>query len=91
MDRMQFYCRLYPYLIKQNIIMRESIKRNEQSILFLRYIAIEETFHSLEYQFRVYSRRSIGRIVKRVAKAIVEVLHNEHLKTLNTVNKLLEI
>ena len=68
MDRMQFYCRLYPYLIKQNVIMRESIKR-----------------------FRVYSRRSIGRIVESVAKAIVEVLHNEHLKTLNTVNKLLEI
>ena len=39
MDRMQFdYLveRLYAYLIKQDTIMRESIKPNEQCCLFIR-------------------------------------------------------
>ena len=82
--------RLYPYLIKQETIMRESIKHSEQCCLFLRYLASGKTFHSLEYQFRV-SRRSIVRIVKRVTEAIIEELQDEYLKTLNTVSKWLEI
>ena len=52
MDKMHFdYLveRLYPYLIKQNTIIRESIKPSEQWCLFLGYIAGGETFRSLEY------------------------------------------
>ena len=45
--------RLYPYFIKQDTIMRESVKQSEQCCLFLRYVASEETFRSLEYQSRV--------------------------------------
>ena len=82
--------RLYPYLMKQNTIMRESIKPSEQCCLFLRYVTIGETFRSLEYQFRV-SRRSIARIVERIAEAIIEELQVEYLKTPNTVSKWLEI
>ena len=78
--------RLYPYLMKQNTIMRESIKPSEQCCLFLRYVTIGETFRSLEYQFRV-SRRSIARIVERVAEAIIEELQDQYLKTPNTVSK----
>ena len=88
MDIMQFdYLaeRLYPYFIKQDTIMRESVKQSEQYCLFLRYVASEETFRSLDYQSRV-SRRSIGRIAERVAKAIVEELQDEYLKTPNTVS-----
>ena len=82
--------RLYPYLIKQDTIMRESIKPSEQYCLFLPYVASGETFLSLEYQFRV-SRRSIARIVERVAEAVIEELQDEYLKTPNTVSKWLEI
>ena len=50
--------------------MTENIKPSEQPCLFLLYVASVETFRSLEHQFRV-SKLSIGRIVERVAKAIV--------------------
>ena len=56
MDKMHFdYLveRLYPYLIKQDTIMRESTKPSEQCCLFLRNVASGETFRSLEYQFRI--------------------------------------
>ena len=52
MDRMHFdYIveRLYSYLLKEDTIMRESIKPAEQVCLFLRYVSTGETFRSLEY------------------------------------------
>ena len=82
--------RLYPCLIKQDTIMKESIKPSEQCCLFLRWVARGGTFRSLEYQYRV-SRRSIARIVERVAEAIIEEFEDEYLKTSNTVSKWLEI
>ena len=88
MDKMHFdYLveRLYPYLIKQDTITRESIKPSEQCCLFLRYVGSGETFRSLEYQFRV-SRQSIARIVERVAEAIIKELQDEYLwNFLNTI------
>ena len=88
MDKMHFdYLveRLYPYLIKQDTITRESIKPSEQCYLFLRYVGSGETFRSLEYQFRV-SRQSIARIVERVAEAIIKELQDEYLwNFLNTI------
>ena len=86
MDRMHFdYLveRLYPYLLKDDTILRESIKPAEQVCVFLRYVASGETFRSLEYQFRI-SRRSIARIVDRAAEAIIEEMQGEYLKTPNT-------
>ena len=44
--------RLYPYLIKQDTIMRESIKPREQCCLFLRYVASRETFSHLSKIFK---------------------------------------
>ena len=70
--------------------MRESIKPSEQCCLLLQYVASGETFHSLEYQFRV-SRRSIARIVERMAEAVIEELQDGYLKTPNAVSKWLEI
>ena len=93
MDRMYFdYLveRLYPYLLKEDTVMRESIKPAEQVCVFLRYVASGETFRSLEYQFRI-SRRSIARIVDRVAEAIIEEMQEEYLKTPKTASKWLEI
>ena len=52
MDRMHLdYLveRLYPYLLKDDTILRESIKPAEQVCVFLRYVASGETFRSLEY------------------------------------------
>ena len=72
--------RLYPYLLKQDTTMRASIKPDEQLCLFLRYVASGETFRSLEFQFRI-SRRSISRIVYRVAEAIVKEMQKEYLMT----------
>ena len=93
MNRMHFdYLveRLYPYLLKDDTILRESIKPAEQVCVFLRYVASGETFRSLEYQFRI-SRRYIARIVDRVAEAIIEEMQGEYLKTPNTASKWLEI
>ena len=53
-------------------------------------IASGQTVRSLEYQFWV-SRRSIARIIERVAGAIIEELQDEFLKTPNTASKWLEI
>ena len=93
MDRMHFdYLveRLYPYLLKDDTILRESIKPAERVRVLLRYVASGETFCSLESQFRI-SRRSIARIVDRVAEAITEEMQGEYLKTPNTASKWLEI
>ena len=92
-DRMYFdYLveRLYPYLLKEDTAMRESIKPAEQICVFLRYVGSGETFRSLEYQFRI-SRRSIAQIVDRVAEAIIEEMQEEYLKTPKTASKWLEI
>ena len=93
MDRMYFNYlveRLYPYLLKEDAVMRESIKPAEQVCVFLRYVTSGETFRSLKYQFRI-SRRSIARIVDRVAKGIIEEMQEEYLKTPKTASKWLEI
>ena len=93
MDRMYFdYLveRLYPYLLKEDTVMRESIKAAEQVYVFLRYVASGETFRSLEYKFRI-SRGSMAQIVDRVAEAIIEEMQEEYLKTPKTASKWLEI
>ena len=82
--------RLYLYLLKEDTVMRESIKPAEQVCMFLRYVASGETFRSLEYQFRI-SRRSIARRVDKVAEAIIEGMQEEYLKTPKTASKWLEI
>ena len=54
MDKMHFdYLveRLYPYPIKQDTIVRESIKSSEQCCLFLRYAPSGEIFRSLTFCF----------------------------------------
>ena len=93
MDRLHFdYLveRFYPYLVKKDTVMRESIKPAEQCCIFLRYVASGESYRSLEYQFRV-SRRSIYRIIPTVAKAIIDELQHQYLKTPNTVDEWLII
>ena len=93
MDRLHFdYLveRLYPYLVKEDTVMRESIKPAEQCCIFLRYVASGESYRSLEYQFRV-SRRSISRIIPTVAKGIIDELQHQYLKTPNTVDEWLII
>ena len=58
-----------------------TIRRKWRNLSFLNL-----SFH----QFRV-NRRSIARIVERVAEAIIEELQDEYLKTPNIVSKWLEI
>ena len=70
--------------------MRASINPDEQLCLFLRYVASEETFRSLEFQFRI-SRRSISRIVDRVAEAIIKEMQKECLMTPDKAASWLEI
>ena len=62
---------LWPSLQKQDTNMRESIKLNE-IILILRYFAGEESYRSLEYQFRI-SRKTISYIIDKVAQATLEI------------------
>ena len=93
MDKLHFEYlaeRLYPYLIKEDTIMRESIKPKEQVCLFLRYVASGESYRSLEYQFRI-GRRSISRIIPKVAKALIDKMQHQYLKTANTAEEWLVI
>ena len=83
MNRLHFQFlveRLYSRLIKQDTVMRKSIKPDEQCCLFLRYIARGESFRSLEYQFRI-SRRTIFRVISTVANAIIHEMQDAYLKT----------
>ena len=92
-DRLHFQFlveRLYPCLIKQDTVMRKSIKPDEQCCLFLRHIASGESFRSLEYRFRI-SRQTISRVISTVAKAIIHEMQDTYLKILNTVEEWLLI
>ena len=90
MDRLHFQFlveRLYPRLIKRDIVMRKSIKPDEQCCLFLRHIASGELFRSLEYQFPISRRTIFSRIISTVAKAIIPEMQDAYLKTPNTVEE----
>ena len=81
---------MYPYLLEEDTVKRESIKPAEPVCVFLRCVASGEAFRSLEYEFRI-SRRSIARIVDRFAEAIIEEMQEEYLKTPKKASKWLEI
>ena len=70
---------LAPWLLKKYTVMRECIKPEEMCCVVLRYSASGESFHSLEYQFRII-RKLISYIVKQVAAAIIKILGETYLK-----------
>ena len=72
---------LAPSLLKKDTVMRECIKPEEMCCVALRYFASGESFHSLEYQFRI-SRKAISYIVEQVAAAIIKILGETYLKHL---------
>ena len=51
--------------------MRKAICPKQRLALTLRFLATGESFHSLEYQFRI-SREAISYIIDEVCKAIVD-------------------
>ncbi|XP_028415678.1 uncharacterized protein LOC114539199 [Dendronephthya gigantea] len=59
--------------------MRPSIKPNERLAVTLRYLAMGESFKSLEFQFRI-SRTAISDIVVETCQAIFDVLSSWILK-----------
>ena len=72
---------LAPCLLKKDTVMRECIKPEEMCCVALRYFASGESFHSLEYQFRII-RKLISYIVEQVAAAIIKILGETYLKHL---------
>ena len=64
---------LAPSLLKKDTFMRECIKPEETCYAALRYFASGESFHSLEYQFRI-RRKAISYIVEQVAAVIIKIL-----------------
>ena len=81
---------LAPSLLKKDTVVRECIKPEEMCCLVLRYFASGESSHSLEYQFR-FSRKAISYIVEQVAAAIITILGDTYLKTLNTTDEWIKI
>ena len=75
-------------LAKNDTVMRKCIKPEEMCCL--RYFASGESFHSLEYQFRI-SRKAITYIVEEVALAIIKVLGQTYLQTPKTSGEWLKI
>ena len=63
--------------------VRNTIKPDERLAVTLRYLATGESFHSLEYSFRI-SRQSISSIVYETSRALYQVLAPEFLKVPST-------
>ena len=65
MDRQRFeelLSLIYPRIIKQNTLMRESISPKERLAVTLRYLGTGEHFQSLSFSFKS-SRQSISQII----------------------------
>ena len=67
-------------------LVRTTIQPDERLAVTLRFLATGETFHSLEYSFRI-SRQTISSIVLETTRALYKVLAPEFLKTPNTENE----
>lgn len=63
-------------------LVRASIKPDERLAVTLRFLATGESFHSLEYSFRI-SRQAISSIVQETCKALYKTLATEYFKTPN--------
>ena len=81
---------LAPSLLKKDTVMRECIKPEEMCCVALRYFASGESFCLLEYQFRI-SRKALSYIVEQVAAAMIKILGETCLKTLNTTDEWVKI
>ena len=64
-------------------IVRSTIKPDERLAVTLRFLATGESFHSLEYSFRI-SRQTISSIVVETCQALYKVLAPEFFQTPKT-------
>ena len=64
---------------KMDTVMRKVICPEQRLVLTLRFLATGESFHSLEYRFRI-TRKVFFYIIDEVCKAIVTVLAGTCLK-----------
>ena len=63
-------------------LFRSSIKPDERLAVTLRFLATGESYHSLEYSFRI-SRQAISSIVRETCEAIYQTMAPEYFKTPN--------
>ena len=77
-------------LHKKDTVMRECVKPAEMCCLAIRYLATGESFHSLEFQFRM-SRVTISKIVIEVCQALYEVMGPIYLPTPKTQGEWLKL
>jgi hypothetical protein len=61
-------------------LFRSTIKPDERVAVTLRFLATGESFHSLEYSFRI-SRQCISKIIYETCAALFKTLAPEYLKT----------
>ena len=81
---------LSPIPQKEDTNMRKCIDPAERICLTLRYLATGESFHSVEYQFRI-SRKAISYIVMEVRYAISKIIGASYLTTPKNKDDWLEI
>ena len=77
-------------LHKKDTVMRECVKPAEMCCLAIRYLATGESFHSLEFQFRM-SRVTISKIIIEVCQALYEVMAPIYLCTPKTQEEWLKL
>ena len=63
--------------------VRTTIQPDERLAVTLRFLATGESFHSLEYSFRI-SRQTISTIVTETCQALYEVLPDKYFRTPRT-------
>lgn len=79
-----------PEIQKTDTVMRTSIKPDERIAVTLRFLATGESFHSLQYQFRI-SRTAISEIIMETCYEIINVLGRQHLKTPSSKEEWLQV
>lgn len=67
-----------PHIKKEDTVMRESISAGERLMLTLRFLATGESFHSLQYLFRM-PISTISKVISEVLDAIYKVLVGEYM------------
>ena len=80
-----------PYITPKDILgATEVIKAPERLVLTIRFLATEETYHSLSFQFRI-SVFTITYIVKEVCRAIRKQIIPQYVKTPSSVEEWLRL
>ena len=75
-DFQELLAKVTPHIQRQDTWMREAISAAERLSITLRYLATGDSFHSLEYLYRI----PVSTLIPETCKAIYDCLKNDECK-----------